>query len=167
MKLSEYLTTTGFTKASLARALGINRAAVSQWDDIPEKWLPSLEGLQPTDEPMSKKAKNWDEYTVEEMRDIFKRRGGLEGDSQRVLETDHEIACSLGFSVWEFNLMVDRYILMKRRDRYKKEGFTCLQDEIDSDGIPRNYRILQGEKNNEPWREEGEVKSILSSKVSP
>lgn len=152
MKLADYLSTTGFTKASLARALGIGKAAVQKWDDIPEKWLSMLDGLVPEPVKVAAKAKDWDQYSVDEMKEIFSRRGGLEGDSLRDLEADKEIAASLGFGVWEFNMMVDRYCILKRREKYKANGWKCLQDEIDSDGIPRDYGELLGERSSEPWR---------------
>ena len=152
MKLSDYLSTTGFTKASLARALDVSKVLVGKWDEIPEKYIPMLDGLSPDETKVAAKAKNWDKYSVEEMKEIFLRRGGLEGDSLRDLETDKEIASSLGFSVWEFNMMVDRYCILKRREKYKANGWKCLQDEIDSDGIPRDYSDLLGERSNEAWK---------------
>ena len=109
MKLEEYLDSTGFTKASLARALDISKAAISRWDEIPEKWVSQLDGLKPEpDVPMAEKKKDWNKYTVDEIRAICKRRGGLEGMAEREFETDYEISRSLGLRVWEFNRMVDK-----------------------------------------------------------
>ena len=106
MKLAEYLSTTGFTKASLAQALGVTRGAIQKWDDIPDDRLSELEGLVCEEVPMAEKEKNWNKYTQEEMGALIKRRGGIEGDSLRELETDYEIASSIGLKVFEFNLLI-------------------------------------------------------------
>ena len=42
MKLSDYLETEGITAAELSRRLGISKAAISKWDEIPDKWLGML-----------------------------------------------------------------------------------------------------------------------------
>lgn len=44
MNLDEYLSSTGITKTDLAKKLGVSRAAVSQWKEIPEKWMKVLSG---------------------------------------------------------------------------------------------------------------------------
>ena len=107
MKVDEYLKKTGLTKAQLSSPLGVSRSAVTQWDDIPEKY--DLEGLsKPIEIPLAPKVKPVSKYTLDEIREICKRRGGLEGLSERTLETDYEIAHSLGLRVWEFNHLIER-----------------------------------------------------------
>ena len=44
MRVDEYLSQEGISKAGLAERLGISRAAISQWDEIPEKWMKALAG---------------------------------------------------------------------------------------------------------------------------
>ena len=50
MKFSEFLGRSELTKAEVAERLGISKAAVSKWDDLPGKWesvlLPILEGKE-------------------------------------------------------------------------------------------------------------------------
>ena len=46
MKLSDYLETEGITAAELSRRLGISKAAISKWDEIPEKWLGVLSEIK-------------------------------------------------------------------------------------------------------------------------
>ena len=41
---------------------------------------------------------------------LIKRRGGIEGDSLRELETDYEIARSIGLKVFEFNLLIKKWV---------------------------------------------------------
>lgn len=42
MKLSDYLESEGISAAELSRRLGISKAAISKWDEIPEKWFTVL-----------------------------------------------------------------------------------------------------------------------------
>ena len=111
MKLNDYLRTTGFTKASLARALGISKAAISKWDDIPEKWVNLLDGLTAPEEiPLEKQSHGWASAPMSFIEPLIKRRGGLEGDPERILETDYEIAHSVGWKVHEFYKAIDRWV---------------------------------------------------------
>ncbi len=45
MKFAHFLETSGWTKADVARQLGLSRGALTSWDDIPEKWVSVLEGV--------------------------------------------------------------------------------------------------------------------------
>jgi len=64
-----------------------------------------------TEIPLSPRLKEIDEYTLDEIREICKRRGGIESDSKREKETDYEIAHSLGFRVHEFNKLIKRLVV--------------------------------------------------------
>ena len=44
MKLDKWLEIHGKSKADVARILELSRAAVTKWDEIPEKWLGVLDG---------------------------------------------------------------------------------------------------------------------------
>lgn len=113
MNLTEYLNFKGVTKTFVAEELGISKAAVSAWKEIPEKHLDKLMKV-PVQIPMKEKVKNWNEYTVDEVWEICKRRGcGIDGVPQREFETDYEIAHSLGLKVFEFHRMIKKYVQEK------------------------------------------------------
>ena len=44
MLLTDYLTENGKTKAGIAKELELSPSAVSQWKEIPEKWMQVLKG---------------------------------------------------------------------------------------------------------------------------
>ena len=115
MQLDDYLRTTGFTKASLARALGISKPAISKWKEIPEKWVNSLEGLTPPVEiPLEKQEHGWASAPMPFIQSLIDRRGGMEGDTMRDKETDYEIASSAGWKVHEFNMAIERWVEWKK-----------------------------------------------------
>jgi len=112
MSLKLELAKKGLNKTLLAEILDVSRQTVARMGDevTPEvqKVLDDyVEVVQPLETPLARKHKNWDEYSIDEIRGLCKRRGGLEGDSGRVLETDYEIAHSIGLRVFEFNRMID------------------------------------------------------------
>jgi hypothetical protein len=118
----------GITKTMLAEILDVSRQTIARMgDDIEPRVQKVLdeyvEVIQPLEVPMSRKVKGWDEYSVDEIRVICKRRGGIEGNTHSILETDYEIAHSLGLRVFEFNKMVDvlRQIGLKRGYEQVKE----------------------------------------------
>jgi len=130
MTVKDELKRLGVSQGQLAVALNVSRATVNRMKDevASDEVMEVLVGLsetpsQPVEIPMSEKAKNWDKYSVDEVRVLCKRRGGLEGLSNRVasnnarmgeggeliaLETDYEIAHSIGLRVFEFHKMVDK-----------------------------------------------------------
>lgn len=110
MGLTVELTRRGLGKGELAELLGVNRKTISRMGEEIEPKVQKILDEHPVLEevPLAKKQKNWDEYTDDEIREICKRRGGLEGISERTLETDYEIAHSLGLRVFEFNKMIGR-----------------------------------------------------------
>ena len=55
MKLSDYLESEGISAAELSRRLGISKAAISKWDEIPEKWLSVILNAQDLSEAIDKK----------------------------------------------------------------------------------------------------------------
>jgi len=69
MKLSDYLETEGITAAELSRRLGISKAAISKWDEVPEKWL----GVLIT----TKGYKDFQKRVVQELADLEVRISGL------------------------------------------------------------------------------------------
>lgn len=107
MELTAYLELKGFSKAELSRRIGVSKAAISKWKEIPEARLSELMELTP-EVPMAEKHKEPEDYTLDEIREICQRRGGHESDPERTMETDWEISRSLGMRIWEFNRMVDR-----------------------------------------------------------
>ncbi len=133
MKLDKYLDEFGFNRSQLSRGLEISRAAISKWDDIPEKWMSQLfdakwlkermgfedfevkDEVAPVENPV-KKLKDWDEYTLDEIRELCHRRrgekvkrmvGGKEVEEWEY-EEDWEIAASLGLKTWQFSRMLDK-----------------------------------------------------------
>lgn len=43
MNLSEFVQKSGMTKAAISDLCGVSRSAISQWDEIPEKHLATLQ----------------------------------------------------------------------------------------------------------------------------
>lgn len=46
VKLDDFCKESGWSKADVSRKLGVSRAAVSQWDEVPVKWARVLEGCK-------------------------------------------------------------------------------------------------------------------------
>ena len=46
MKLDTFCIESGWSKSDVARKLGVSRSAVSQWDEVPAKWVKVLEGCK-------------------------------------------------------------------------------------------------------------------------
>ena len=42
MELSEFLEASGWSKAQVSRHVGVSKAAVGQWKEVPEKYLEDL-----------------------------------------------------------------------------------------------------------------------------
>jgi len=109
--LKEELKERGLSKQDLAEALGVSyRSILRMGDEVSKEVRALLDTGEVTHKevPLANKVKNWDKYSLEEIREICKRRGGLEGDTLSEFETDWEICRSLGLRVWEFNWMIDR-----------------------------------------------------------
>jgi len=129
MKLQELLDSVGMTKKELAEKLGVSPKTVSRMGDevSPEILAMFTESPKPINEesedgfrmypagatiPLSERVKEVEDYTIDEIRPLLKRRGGIEGDSKRTKETDYEIAHSIGLRVWEFNKLIKRFIVL-------------------------------------------------------
>jgi len=105
MSLNELLKQSGISKSKLASLMGVSRQTVQRLGD--EVTPEVLEALS-TYEPIVEALKMPDDYTNEEIAKLCKRRGGIEADVNRDRETDYEIACSLGITVFDFRAMIDR-----------------------------------------------------------
>ena len=131
--LKQRLKDVGLTKKGLAELLGVSDKTVLRMGD---EVTPEVEAViedyvnsqdhEPAVIPMAPKQKDWEDYSLDEIRELCKRRGGLEGldsDEKRIaakncrmveggeviaLETDYEIAHSIGLRVFEFHRMVDK-----------------------------------------------------------
>ena len=130
MSVKDELKRLGVSQGQLAIALNVSRATVNRMKDevASDEVMEVLENLskgspEPVEVPLATKVKNWDKYSIDEIRVLCKRRGGLEGLSNRIaskntrmceggelvaLETDYEIAHSIGLRVFEFHKMVDK-----------------------------------------------------------
>ena len=103
MKVAEFLESSGWSKAQLARHLGVTPAAVSQWEEIPEKWvqfcaviLSNLE-FNPVEPPKPVKRVDPKEVTDLELLEVIRTRGEV---------SDFDICQTHGWRVWEFNQMI-------------------------------------------------------------
>jgi transcriptional regulator with XRE-family HTH domain len=126
MKLSELLDSVGMTKGDLAEKLGVSTKTISRLKEevTPEIITLLAEHKKPAEVsetgfkmypagtviPLAKKVKDIDAYTMDEIRALLKRRGGLEADSKRERETDYEIAHSVGLRVFEFKKLIERFV---------------------------------------------------------
>ena len=93
MKLVEFLEASGWTKAQVARHVGVSKAAVGQWAEVPERYLDELREVLVHEIDPPKPVKSADLSDVELLRVI---RG-------RSKTTDWEICKQYGWRVWEFN----------------------------------------------------------------
>ena len=112
MELSVELKKRGITKKGLADLLGVSRQTVMRMgEEVSNKVLSVLEDHEILHEaPMMEKEQDWDKASLEFIELLIKRRGGLESDSERILETDYEIAHSVGWKVHEFYKAIDRWV---------------------------------------------------------
>ena len=96
MELSEFLELTGWTKAQVSRHVGVSKAAVGQWCEIPERYAEDLrlEAVRQIDPPKPVKAA---ELSDDELREVIRTRGSI---------SDWDICQSHGWRVWEFNRMI-------------------------------------------------------------
>jgi transcriptional regulator with XRE-family HTH domain len=133
MTLKDELKRLGVSQGDLADALGKSRATINRMKDaeVTDEVMEVLQGLSvvpkvEVEVPLAEKVKDWEKYSLDEIRELCKRRGGLEGlDSSEkriaakncrmveggelvALETDYEIAHSIGLRVFEFHRMVDK-----------------------------------------------------------
>ena len=106
MKLNEALKERGLTKQKLAELMGVSRQTIQRMgNEVTDEALEAINGYVI---PVAEIAKSPEDYTDDEIKDICKRRGGMPGDVAREKETDYEIACSLGITVFDFHKMIDR-----------------------------------------------------------
>ncbi len=96
MLLSEFLEKSGWTKAAVARKLGISDPAVSKWDEIPDKHVRVLAEalLKSEGEPKKVRKCHPRDLPDDELREIIRGRSKT---------TDWDICQEHGWRVWEFN----------------------------------------------------------------
>ena len=134
MNLDELLDSVGITRTELAEKLGVSRMTVKRMAEKAEvtpEVLALFESKKPqADEseggfkmypagshvPMSPRPKEIEEYEIDEIRPLLARRGGIEADAKRDRETDYEIAHSIGFRVWEFKKLIERFVVLCREE---------------------------------------------------
>ena len=96
MKLGKFLTTSGWSRADLARHLGLTRGALTKWDDVPDVHIPKLldimgTGMSPPN-PVKKA-----ELSDLELLEVIRTRGSV---------SDFDICRAHGWRVPEFNQMI-------------------------------------------------------------
>lgn len=108
MSLNALLKEQGISKTKLAELMGVDRKTVQRLEDeVTPEVLEALSTYEPKVEPKPG-AKKPEDYTNDEIRELCHRRGGLEADLDREKETDYEIACKLGITVFDFHWMIDK-----------------------------------------------------------
>ncbi len=122
MDLGEELKRYGISQNQLSAALGVSRATVNRIRDkeVLVEHLAVLrelagEEISPV-EKLVEKLKDWDEYTLDEIRELCHRRRGekvkrMVKDKEVEVweyEDDWEIAASLGLKTWQFSRMLDK-----------------------------------------------------------
>ena len=122
MKLSFELKKRGITKKALADLLGVSRQTVMRMgEEVSEKVLAVIKDHEILhDAPMMEREQDWDSASLEFIEAMIKRRGGLEADTDRVLETDWEIAHSVGWKVHEFYRAIDRWVSSRKKEGASK-----------------------------------------------
>ena len=110
MKFAHFLETSGWTKADVARKLGLSRGALTSWDDIPEKWVMVLEGvLSGTESPPEVvRVCSPMDLPDDEMKVIIRNRAAV---------SDWDICQSRGWRTHEFNAAIAAWV---KRNPYKK-----------------------------------------------
>ncbi len=139
MDLGEELKRYGISQNQLSAALGVSRATVNRMRDkeVLVEHLAVLrelagEEISPV-EKLAEKLKDWDEYTLDEIRELCHRRRGekvkrMVKDKEVEVweyEEDWEIAASLGLKTWQFSRMLD-----KLRDIGKRKVATEILEGI-------------------------------------
>lgn len=110
MKLEVFLEESGWSKAAIARELGISPPAVALWDEIPDKHMKVLAGILITEEeapPVVRKCHPKD-LPDDELKLIIRSRSGT---------TDWDICKEHGWRIHEFNKAIADWV---KRNPYKK-----------------------------------------------
>jgi len=96
MKLSEFLGESGWSKAAVARALGISSPAVALWDEVPDKHVAALSGFlsSSAEEPKVVRKCHPRELPDDEFGEIIQTISK---------KTIWGICQEHGWRVWEFN----------------------------------------------------------------
>ena len=124
MSLNALLKENGISKQTLADMLGVSRQTVQRMgDEITPEVLEVMSTYEPIVEPKGD-VKKPEDYTSDEIREICKRRGGLEADVDREKETDYEIATKLGLKVWQLHEMIDRFTGKVRPQLSRRAGMS-------------------------------------------
>ena len=119
VSLNELLKLNGISKSTLADIMGVSRQTVHRMgDDVTDEIKAAILSYK----PKVQATKRPQDYTSDEIREICKRRGGLEADVNREKETDYEIACSLGIKVFDLHEMIDRYTGKVRKQLRRPEN---------------------------------------------
>ena len=108
MKLKEFLESSGWSKAAVARHLGISPPAVALWDDIPEKHLSSLVEEIDSPPPEPKKKVELSDFALLE---VIRTRGSV---------SDFDICRAHGWRIPEFNQMI-----ADLTKKYPLDGESC------------------------------------------
>ena len=119
MNLSEELKAAGLSKTELSELLGVSRKTIARMgEDVSDHVMRAIQKFVPKADD---RVKEPIDYTLDEIRDLCKRRGGLEAEKNPPKdgevspswnkETDYEICQSIGIQVWEFNEMIKRLVM--------------------------------------------------------
>ena len=95
--MAEFLESSGWSKAQLARHLGVTPAAVSQWDDIPSGYKVHISEEEKRSPPPPVKRVDPKEVTDLELLEVIRTRGSI---------SDWDICQDRGWRIWEFNQMI-------------------------------------------------------------
>ncbi len=110
MKLAHFLEASGWTKAAVARKLGISDPAVSKWDEIPAKheWILQAVLENEEAEPVAVRKCHPRDLPDDELKLIIRGRSGT---------TDELICREHGWRIHEFNEAIADWV---KRNPYKK-----------------------------------------------
>jgi len=110
MKLDEFLDKSGWSKAAVARELGISSPAVALWDEIPDKHARCLAEvlLSSADEPEIVRTCHPRDLPDDELKEIIRNRSGT---------TDWDICQAHGWRVHEFTEAIAEWV---KKNPYKK-----------------------------------------------
>jgi len=108
MKLAEFLESSGWSKAAVARYLQISPPAVALWDDVPKKHLDTLLAGLGQDEPEVVRTCHPMDLPDDEMEVIIRNRAAV---------SDWDICQSRGWRTHEFNAAIAAWV---KRNPYKK-----------------------------------------------